>query len=152
MKYRVSARGVLEEDGKVLFIEYSDKQGTYCSLPGGSQKKGESLSSTLKREFKEEAGLDVEVGDVLLVREFIIEKPDVKAWEGGIHQIEIIFKCRKTNPEQKESKGLKPDNDMNCLKWIHRNDFENFIIYPTKELAKILDNRNPAYLFSIEKT
>ena len=150
MKYRISARGVLEEDGKILFVEYTDKLGTYYSLPGGCQNKGENLSQAVKREFKEETGLDVEAGDVLLVREFIIEKPHTDVWEGGIHQVEIIFSCRKTNPEQKEGGGLKPDIDMNCLRWIHRKDFENFRIYPTKELGKIIDNRKLVYLFSQE--
>jgi ADP-ribose pyrophosphatase YjhB (NUDIX family) len=150
LKYRICVRGVLEKDGKILFIEYSDKRGIYYSLPGGSQNKGEDLILTLKREFKEETQLDVEAGDILLVREFIIEKPYTDGWEGGIHQIEIIFNCKRANNEQQEGVGTKPDLGMNCLKWIDREDFENLRIYPTKDLGKILDGRNLVYLFSQE--
>ena len=70
MKYRVTPRGVLEKDNKILFIEYKDSNGLFYSLPGGNQKIGEDLKAGLKREFKEETGLDIESHEVLFVREF----------------------------------------------------------------------------------
>ncbi|MEX2588639.1 MAG: NUDIX domain-containing protein, partial [Chitinophagales bacterium] len=66
MRYRVSARGILEEDDKILFVEYKHKNmNTYYSLPGGGQEKGVNLKQTVQIEFREEVAIEVEVGDVL---------------------------------------------------------------------------------------
>jgi 8-oxo-dGTP diphosphatase len=60
MKYRVTARGILEEDGKILFVEYHDeRKKLYYSLPGGKQDIGENLNQTVKNEFREEVGIDI---------------------------------------------------------------------------------------------
>jgi len=68
MIYRVSARGLLIENDTVLFIEYRSKDNeVYYSLPGGGQETNIDLAQTLKNEFLEEVGLEIFVGDVLLV-------------------------------------------------------------------------------------
>ncbi|MFY7860867.1 MAG: NUDIX domain-containing protein, partial [Chitinophagales bacterium] len=87
MKYRVSARGVVVENNTVLFIEYEDEDNkTYYSLPGGGQEVNTDLAQTVQNEFLEEVGIEVSVGDILLVREFIISNPNIKIWSKGIHQ------------------------------------------------------------------
>ena len=98
MIYRVSARGLLIENGTVLFIEYRSKDNeVYYSLPGGGQETNIDLAQTLKNEFLEEVGLEIFVGDVLLVREFIISNPKEEICKNGVHQLEIIFDCKRVN-------------------------------------------------------
>jgi len=148
MKYNVSARGILEKDNKILFIEYSSPSGKYYSLPGGSHEKGESLSSAVVREFKEETLLDVNVKDIVMVREFILKESDIETWQAGIHQVETIFKCELTDKNQTEGVGAIPDGGMLGLKWIDKKDFKNYRIYPTQDLPAILKKGNVTYLFS----
>ena len=148
MKFNISAKGILERDSEILFIEYSDITGTYYSLPGGSQEKGEKLSATVVREFKEETSLDIEAKEVLMVREFILESSPLPYWSDGIHQIEIIFICSLTYENQKPEIGLVPDPGMSGLKWIDKKDFNNYRIYPTQDLPDILEKRNVSYLFT----
>jgi 8-oxo-dGTP diphosphatase len=147
MKYRICARGILKENGRILFVEYSDKQGkTYFSLPGGGQEKGITLTETLVMEFKEEAGIEVEAGDVVLVREFIIDDPDTDTWKGGIHQVEIIFECRRIETANKKY-DFKPDTGMIGIKWIPVDDLDSFKIYPCKEINEIVRDKRVSYLF-----
>jgi ADP-ribose pyrophosphatase YjhB (NUDIX family) len=148
MKYNISARGVLEKDGRILFIEYSDAEGKYYSLPGGTHEKGESLTSALIREFKEETLLDVKVNDLLMIREFILETSVIPTWEKGIHQVEAIFLCDLIDTNQMEGVGLVPDGGMMGLKWIDKKDFRNYRLYPTHDLPEILEKKNVSYLFT----
>jgi ADP-ribose pyrophosphatase YjhB (NUDIX family) len=148
MKYNISARGILEKDNKILFIEYQDSIGKYYALPGGSQEKGESLSSTVIREFKEETLLDVEIKKLFMVREFILETSSIPTWENGIHQVEAIFLCGFVNEKQEHGIGSIPDGGMLGLKWIDKKDFKNYRLYPTQDLPEILEKGDVPYLFT----
>jgi|SRR5581483_9245289 len=59
--FKISVKGiVLDDSGKVMLLrEESDK----WDLPGGTIEMGESYEQTLKREIKEEMGVDCELLD-----------------------------------------------------------------------------------------
>lgn len=148
MLYRIAAKGILEQDNKILFIQYSDTKGIYYSLPGGKHETGESLSDTVVREFKEETDLDVRTEKIVMVKEFISHEPDVEIWAGGIHQVETIFTCTLLDCSQKIGVPSVPDGGMLGLKWIDKKDFKNFRLYPTQDLPEILEKKNVTYLFT----
>lgn len=67
------AFGILEEDGKVLLIanwRQLDERVLCWDLPGGGVEDGESLEEACAREFLEETGIPVRVGDLA----FMIER------------------------------------------------------------------------------
>jgi 8-oxo-dGTP diphosphatase len=62
MNYPISIKGVLLHDGCVLLL--LNERGEW-DLPGGRPDPGEDHRAALKREVREEAGLEVEVGTAL---------------------------------------------------------------------------------------
>jgi 8-oxo-dGTP diphosphatase len=60
--YPLSIKGVLIHDGRVLLL--LNKRGEW-DLPGGRPDAGEDHRTALKREVREETGLEVEVGAAL---------------------------------------------------------------------------------------
>ena len=62
----VGVGGVVVKDGKALIIKrgHEPRKGEW-SLPGGHVELGETLIDAVRREIKEETGLDVEVGALL---------------------------------------------------------------------------------------
>lgn len=54
-KYRLAARGIIHNDGKVLMI-YSSFYND-CTFPGGGVENGEDILVALERECSEEAGI-----------------------------------------------------------------------------------------------
>ncbi len=69
----VKAVVIDQEQQKVLVLKRSKKEKFHTSaydLPGGHVDKGESVAECLKREIKDETGLEVEVGDILAIREY----------------------------------------------------------------------------------
>jgi len=150
MKYRVSARGIVVENNTVLFIEYEDEDNkTYYSLPGGGQEVNTDLAQTVQNEFLEEVGIEVSVGDILLVREFIISNPNIKIWSKGIHQLEIIFECTRVDRDS-PIKTIKPDYGMKGYRWIPIDELKNHTIYPTSDLMDMIANRSVKHLISRE--
>jgi 8-oxo-dGTP diphosphatase len=148
MLHRISARGYLEKDNKVLFIEYKDEFGIFYALPGGRQEVSEFLAETLVREFKEEVCLDVEPLEVIMVREFTKETAEFEPWRNGIHQVEVIFRCRMVDEVQIASDGHIPDPGSRGLKWIDKADFNKYRIYPIQELVAEIETPNFSYLVS----
>lgn len=59
LKFRPSAYGILIEDGKVLLSSQYDGY----DFPGGGVEVGETIEEALTREYFEETGFEVEVGD-----------------------------------------------------------------------------------------
>ena len=61
---------IVNKEGKILLTK-SHKWFNKYTLPGGHIEVGETMKEAVIREVKEEVGLDVEVGDMLLMQEAI---------------------------------------------------------------------------------
>ncbi len=72
----VGVGGIVFRDDKVLLVKRGKEPGLgKWSIPGGAVDVGESVKTALQREIKEEAGLLVEVLDLIEVFERIIPDP-----------------------------------------------------------------------------
>ena len=60
--FRISAYGILKQGDTVLFQRR--KGFELFGFPGGGIEIGETVSAALVREFREETGLDIEVGEI----------------------------------------------------------------------------------------
>lgn len=88
----VIARGLLIENGSVLVCRNIAKG--YAYLPGGHIDPGETAAAALAREFTEECGLAVTVGDCLLVSELLADGP---------HEINLVFHVERRGDDAVES-------------------------------------------------
>ncbi|MCL2773991.1 MAG: NUDIX hydrolase [Oscillospiraceae bacterium] len=77
-KFRVGVRSLVIYNRKVLLIKRSDEEYAWES-PGGHLEFGEDLHTALRREIKEETGLnDIRIGKLLFAVTFIgSEQQDV---------------------------------------------------------------------------
>jgi ADP-ribose pyrophosphatase YjhB (NUDIX family) len=81
----VGVTAAVVRDGKVLFVRrnYEPSKGTW-TLPGGFAEHTETLDEAVKRELREEAGIEVEVQGVVGVRTRYTEK------HGAVL---VVFRC-----------------------------------------------------------
>jgi ADP-ribose pyrophosphatase YjhB (NUDIX family) len=65
-KHRVGAVGVVfDAQGRVLLVEHAFRTDYPWGLPGGWVEPGEEPAAAVKRELREELGLDIDVGELV---------------------------------------------------------------------------------------
>jgi ADP-ribose pyrophosphatase YjhB (NUDIX family) len=143
----VSVKAIIVVDGRLLVTRNQDEAGDYYLLPGGGQEHGESLRDALRRECREEIGADVEVHDVLLVRDYIGRNHDAAIRHQDFHQIEIMFGCTLLG-DLAPGGGTNPDEMQTGIVWLDLGALNEHRIYPSvlPELLPRLATGTPIYL------
>ena len=147
---RNAAKAIIIENGMLLAIKIQgDEGGIYYILPGGGQEFGETLYETLKRECREEIGCEVEVGDLVLAREYQGWNHEFAESDGDIHAIEFMFICSIKSGFDGNI-GSQPDAYQIGVEWIEIEEIEKYPLYPKvlkPLIISIKDNTiSPVYL------
>jgi len=110
---------IVKNNGEILLIKTPKWKSDY-SIPGGRVELGETIEDAVKRESKEEVGLDIELKELLFVQEAIYSEE----YHKKDHFIFLECVCRA------KSSGVKIDN---------REITEYIWIKPEKALELNLD-------------
>ena len=100
MDFRLSAKSfIVDKDNRVLILKRSDddihKAGIW-EIPGGRLDLGEDPVEGLRRETKEETGLDIEIFEPLAIKHFTREDKQKITM--------IVFLCRALESQVRLSK------------------------------------------------
>lgn len=139
-KVRVSAKAIIIQDGKLLAMRHRDADGDYFLFPGGGQHNGENLISTVERECLEEAGVIVDVGAVLYIRDYIEANHEFAYDRPDFHQVEIMFQC-KILDDSNFGRAEEMDTRQIGVTWIPLAEIENYRIYPKLLIKLLKDNK-----------
>lgn len=153
MVIRNSAKAIIVKDSKVLLTKNEDNEGVFYLFPGGGQEHGETLPETVKRECLEEIGQQVEVGELLHIREYIGKNHEHVKFDGHVHQIETYFVCHIENEQKLPIRPTNPDSHQVGMEWVAVQRLMEYRIYP-KDLRKSIQEfeegkRNVIYLGDI---
>ena len=118
----VGVGAVVVRDGKALIIKrgHEPRKGEW-SLPGGRVELGESLVDAVRREIKEETGLDVQPGPIIETFDRI-HRDD----EGRIKYHFVILDYLCLAPAGKAVAG----SDAEDVAWVTEGEIEGYGINP----------------------
>src|SRR5690606_18679037 len=127
-----------------------DGEGVFYLFPGGGQNKGETLAEALKRECLEEVGADVDVKELIHIREYIGKNHEHASFDSDVHQIEYYFLSEPILEESEFQLPLQPDGHQIGIEWLEVKELDQFRIYP-KTMGSAIQSREkgsttPVYL------
>jgi ADP-ribose pyrophosphatase YjhB (NUDIX family) len=96
-RFTVTAGAVVcDESGRVLLLEHVFRAGSGWGIPGGFIERGEQPEDALRRELREEIGLELDETELAFVR--TLKRPA---------QVEVIFRCRARGSLASRSMEIK---------------------------------------------
>ncbi len=109
----VGVGAVVCEAGRVLLVERNQEphQGTW-SLPGGVLELGEPLAEGLRREIREETGLEIRILELVEVFERILLDEQGRP---EYHYVLVDYLCEKTGGQ------LRAGDDVSGAEWVARD-------------------------------
>ena len=125
---RTAAKAIIIQNDCLLVLKIQEQSGTYYILPGGGQHHEENLRDALKRECMEELGAEIEIQDLLFVREYIGKNHEVAVHHAGVHVMEMMFLC--SLKEQVLPIGSNLDNGQIGVEWIPLDKLDTFHLLP----------------------
>ncbi|MFK3936086.1 NUDIX domain-containing protein [Alkalihalobacillus sp. NPDC078783] len=138
--FRTRAGAVIVNDRALLLIEYQDKHGIHYNLPGGGVESGESIKDAVKREVKEEACIDVSVGELITVYEYLPQQASFRY--GDIPSLQLFFLCEMAS-EQTPSLPSEPDPYQTNVVWVPLHSLHTVRLLPdiADILIKVIENQ-----------
>lgn len=145
--FNVRVYGILIDSKKRLLLSDEFIRGSYFTkFPGGGLEFGEGTRACLKREFKEETGLDVTIGDHIYTTDFF----QISAFNNVdqiisiyyfVHTAEPVSLATKTNMFDFEVYQVAdPGGEAEVFRWLEWNELrEESVSLPIdKVVVKLL--------------
>ncbi len=102
-------------------------------FPGGELKFKESLEKALKRELKEELGVEVKI------IKFIPKVFEIRREEDNFHGLFFVFLCHLLNDSQK----IVLNNEASKFGWFTKEEISNLDSLPgTKEIINLIQDQS----------
>lgn len=134
-RLRLRVCGLHREEDQLLMVRHRGigPTDTFWCPPGGGPQFSETAPAALVREFMEETGLEVEIGDMLFVNEFM---------QPPLHAIELFFTVRATGGSLRL--GIDPEMSLDgqIIEEVRLMSFAEIKRYPSKEVHALFQYCN----------
>jgi len=128
-RLRTRVNGVLIQDEKILMIKHKMGENKFLwNVPGGGMKYGSSVAENLKREYLEETGLEIKVGNFLCTYEYL-NKP--------LHAVELYFEVEAIGGELKMGKDPELSDDLQLITEMSFLDIDNLAFIKKEEKHRL---------------
>jgi len=145
-RFTIRVYGILMDENKRVLLSDEFIRGDYFTkFPGGGMEFGEGTRDCLKREFKEETGLDVTIGAHIYTTDYF----QISAFNKRDQIIPIYYYAHANNPEELSKLNTKAtvfdfaphqvaDMSAQCelLRWIEWNELtEDAVSLPIDKIV-----------------
>lgn len=118
-QFNIRVYGLYVERGKLLLTDEIRLGIKMTKLPGGGLQMGEGLEAGLKREWQEELGVEIEVGEIFYVNPFL----QISAFRATEEVMCLYFWVRPVSslsvPFTTQALDFPTDdNDQQVFRWV----------------------------------
>ena len=149
MRFNVRVYGILINDKKqVLVADEYVRGGLYTKFPGGGLEFGEGTRDCLKRELKEELGIEAEIGDHIYTTDYFqmsAFQPDdqiisIYYFAKQLEELKVPVREKQFDFDEKQMEIYKNTGETETVRWIEWNNFseETGTLPIEKIVAKIV--------------
>ncbi|NYI04121.1 NUDIX domain-containing protein [Allostreptomyces psammosilenae] len=145
-RIRPAARVAVVHEGRLLLAAYRRVDGSeWYALPGGGQEPGETMAEAARREALEEAGVEVEVGPLLWVREYLPARhPDYhqENWlddSPGVQHLQLVFLAAPVGAVPERPVPRSPDDEQLGAVWVTAAELAGLTLSPAALHRPLLD-------------
>jgi len=154
---RNSVKALILRDGSLLANQMTGPDGVWFDLPGGGQEPGETLHEALRRECREEIGVEIQVHGLRFVRDYIAGNHEFAAVSPEVHMVVFMFVCTIVDGAEPHL-GPMPDGGPRLdgyvsrqvgVEWMPIDSLEAFPLSPKalRPLVRDIGNHvHPVYL------
>lgn len=145
--YNIRVYGLCIEQNKILMIDEIHSGRKMTKFPGGGLEMGESIEEGLKREFQEEMGVEIKVGEIFYVNPFL----QVSAFRKNEQLISLYYWVKLTNTPTARFSDKRQDflydaeHEM-VFRWVNLQDLPHEkMTFPIDEVVakKLIDSYKP---------
>lgn len=138
-KFRTVVKGLITYKGEILIGQKEEDDdhpiGGEWHILGGHLEHGEQPEEAMKRETKEETGLEVEVHQVV----------DVMTWSDRNQALSVLYHC------EAENRDAEAKDDLKDVKWVSADEIKDFV--HEDEVERLEDRERQAkFLEKIRKS
>jgi ADP-ribose pyrophosphatase YjhB (NUDIX family) len=132
LTFRPSVYAIIIENDQVLL----SRQWDGYDFPGGGVELGETLTEALKREVKEETGMEVSVEKVIHCQESFFKLP----FKGNfVHSIHMYFACKVTGGKlSAEFLDEQEKKYSQIARWVNVQELPKVKMYSSTDSQEIL--------------
>lgn len=144
---------LINKQNQVLVSDEYIRGGYYTKFPGGGLEFGEGTRDCLKREFKEEMDLNVEVGDHLYTTDFFqmsafnpqYQILSIYYFAKALEEIKAPLRTKPFDFDERELKIYEEKKETETFRFIDWEDFSSAAVtLPIdKVVADLVKEMNP---------
>ncbi len=145
--FTIRVYGILvNEEKQVLVSDEKIRGGLYTKFPGGGMEFGEGTRDCLKREFMEEMGLRVDIGDHIYTTDYFqmsAFRPDqqivaIYYFVTPLEPIKAPLRSKPFDFDDTQLKAYESTGEIETFRFIHWNEFSDESV--TLPIDKIVAN------------
>lgn len=128
-RFRLRAAAIIIESGAVLFAT-NDAEDYYYTI-GGGVELGETAEEAVRREVKEETGVDYQIERLAFIQENFFKRDDGELKDLSCHEVTFYFLMKPRGTRQLDSHS-KPANNTTEEKmvWLPLDKLGEYDAYP----------------------
>ena len=133
--FRPSVYGVLIEEDKILLVPQWDGY----DFPGGGMEVGETIEEALQREFWEETGLRVKIGEIITCESNFFKLPYGEGKKQYCNSITMYYVCKRIGGELSTDNFDKHEKEYaKMAEWIDLNDVDTLKFYTSVDNLEVI--------------